>query len=221
MTEVERQPDRDFQDSRPTPLKIYSQHLENDAFVLPAVLCSTPSFFPKNISFTWYKDGKETTTGIKTVITLNINGLYEASSRLQETQTIRDGTVYTCLVTHSTLQVPASATHIVTYPIKDTATTHYLLISAAAFGGLLSLVLGIINMKRYISTKTEGVQVNDYPDPETKTNPLDKAVTYAALDMTGSRKPEMANNQDNSTEYAQIRMEKRRTSVAYMQRKAK
>ncbi|XP_038663089.1 tyrosine-protein phosphatase non-receptor type substrate 1-like isoform X3 [Scyliorhinus canicula] len=100
----------------PTPLKINSQPTEKDSSARLTVLCATAHFSLENISFTWYKDGIKTAAGINTIIKPNANGLYEASSRLQETQPAHTPTVYTCLVSHSTLQIPAIATHVVTSP---------------------------------------------------------------------------------------------------------
>ncbi|XP_067905933.1 tyrosine-protein phosphatase non-receptor type substrate 1-like isoform X2 [Heterodontus francisci] len=139
----------------PTPLRIKSQQDQKDSFASLVVLCVTSPFYPKNISFTWYKDGRKIASRINNIIELKTDGLYEASSRLQEAQSVRTGTVYTCSVSHSTLHISATATHIVTYTNTDGELTRCLLISSAAWGGLVLLLLGLLIAKRCISKKNK------------------------------------------------------------------
>ncbi|XP_043563380.1 tyrosine-protein phosphatase non-receptor type substrate 1-like [Chiloscyllium plagiosum] len=144
----------------PTPLNILSQQPGNDPSVTLAVLCSTSPFYPRDISFTWYKDGSKTTTGISTVIRATDDRLHEAYSWLEETQAIRAGTVYTCMVSHSTLQSSAAVSHIVTNGSPDCVSTKYLMISATVSAGLILLVLSLIMVKRYTANKNM-VKTND------------------------------------------------------------
>ncbi|XP_067905937.1 immunoglobulin lambda-1 light chain-like [Heterodontus francisci] len=206
----------------PTPLKIKSQQSE-DSSVSLTVVCVTSPFYPESISFTWYKDGNKTTTGINNVIEPNTDGLYEASSRLQETQFVPPGTVYTCLVSHSTLQISAIATYTVTYPSTGGENNHYLLIAASAGGVVVLLVIGLIIAKRCVAKKNNGVK-NDgerssSPEQQTKQRTPDNKLTYAAVSMAGSKKTAKPNYKDKSTEYAQLRIEKRRADVIYTEPK--
>ncbi|XP_060693846.1 signal-regulatory protein beta-1-like isoform X2 [Hemiscyllium ocellatum] len=172
----------------PTPLNILSQQPGKDPSVTLAVLCSTSPFYPSDISFTWYKDGSKTTTGISTVIRAIDDRLYEAYSRLEETQAIRARTVYTCMVSHSTLQISAVVSHIVTNGNPDRAITKYLMISANVSGGMILLVLSLIIVKRYAAKKSI-VKSND----EKSSNDEHKGITdtmtpYAALTMNNLQK---------------------------------
>ncbi|XP_078068150.1 uncharacterized protein LOC144493123 [Mustelus asterias] len=242
----------------PTPLKIKPQQLETDPAAPLTLLCTTSPFSPKNISFTWYKDGTITKIGINTIIKPSTNGLYEASSQLQEAQPARSLTVYTCLVFHSALQIPAITTHIVTYPNTGDQSTNFLLISASAGGGFVLLMFGLIIVKHCVTKKNNGMQKDGerchYPEQQfiqgavemlppyaapdttnsqktprhqeqaphiqTKQRLPNNKLTYAALDMIGSKKTAKPNHKDKSTEYAELKMGKQRAGVIYTEPKA-
>ncbi|XP_067906081.1 immunoglobulin lambda-1 light chain-like isoform X2 [Heterodontus francisci] len=190
----------------PTPLKIKSQQPEKDSSVSLTVLCMTSPFYPENISFTWYKDGTKTTTGINNVIEPNTDGLYEASSRLQETQFVLPGTVYTCLVSHSSLQISAMATYIVTYPSTGDEITRYLLISASAGGGLVLSMLALIIVNRCLSKKNNGVQndgARSNSPEQSMQGAADVMAPYAELEITNSLKAPRPKHQERTT-HAQI-----------------
>uniref|UniRef100_A0A4W3H5G0 Ig-like domain-containing protein n=1 Tax=Callorhinchus milii TaxID=7868 RepID=A0A4W3H5G0_CALMI len=84
--------------------------LENYTNSYPSVfltlVCETAAFYPENLTFTWFKNGTEITTGIHTIKRQNTEGLFEASSSVEETQSVQNGTVYTCCVSHISLQTP-------------------------------------------------------------------------------------------------------------------
>ncbi|XP_067854359.1 tyrosine-protein phosphatase non-receptor type substrate 1-like [Heptranchias perlo] len=198
----------------PTPLKITSQEHEKDSSASLTIVCATSPFYPENITFTWYKDGTKTTTEISNVIQLNTDGLYEASSRLDDTPPVPTGTVYTCLVSHVTLQIPATATHIVTYPIGGQI-TRYLLISACAGVGLVFAVLVLIIGKRCLSKKNKGAQNDDESSDHCKQPAtVDVMAPYAALDMTKSRKDPRPKHQER-TVYAQTKQRAPENQLTY------
>ncbi|XP_072926686.1 immunoglobulin lambda-1 light chain-like [Hemitrygon akajei] len=126
----------------PAPLKIYSGDPEKTESL--ALQCTTSPFYPKNISFTWYKDGTRITTG-PTDPKRTSDGLYEASSNLSVTQVVPTGTVYTCLVSHVSLRVSARATYIVINDSTDRDKT--LLISRCVWFGMGFLIFGILFFK--------------------------------------------------------------------------
>ncbi|XP_067905936.1 tyrosine-protein phosphatase non-receptor type substrate 1-like isoform X2 [Heterodontus francisci] len=244
----------------PTPVKIKYQQPE-DSSVSLTVACVTSPFYPESISFTWYKDGNKTTTGISNVVEPNTDGLYEASSRLQETQFVPPGTVYICLVSHSSLQISAMAIYVVIYHSTGGDVTRYLLISASAGGVFVLLVLSLVIVKPCVSKKNNGVR-NDgersnspkqqsmqgtadvmapyaeleimnplkTPRPKhqertahaqvgTKQRTPDNKLTYAAVSMAGSKKTSKPNDKDKSTEYAQLRIEKKEWTLFTWNRK--
>ncbi|XP_072373771.1 tapasin-related protein-like [Scyliorhinus torazame] len=91
----------------PIPLSIKSELLAINASKTLIISCKTAAFYPDGINVTWYKDGFQTVTGIHTVKNLNSDGLYELSSCLEVTQTLR---YVTCQVAHRTLQIPVNVT---------------------------------------------------------------------------------------------------------------
>ncbi|XP_067906078.1 tyrosine-protein phosphatase non-receptor type substrate 1-like isoform X1 [Heterodontus francisci] len=186
----------------PTPLKIKSQQPEKDSSVSLTVVCVTSPFYPESISFTWYKDGNKTTTGISNVVEPNTDGLYEASSQLQETQFVLSGTVYSCLVSHSTLQISAMATYTVTYHSTGGENNHYLLISASAGGVVVLLVIGLIIAKRCVAKKNNGVK-NDgeranSPEQQTMQGTADVMAPYAELEIMNPLKTPRPKHQERT-----------------------
>ncbi|XP_042196355.1 tyrosine-protein phosphatase non-receptor type substrate 1-like [Callorhinchus milii] len=97
----------------PTPLKIFSRNSPKPQ----TLVCETALFHPKEITFTWYKDGTEIvpTPEIKleesgSTEKQNSEDLYKASSSIEVTQSGQNGSVYTCLVSHVSLKTSAIAT---------------------------------------------------------------------------------------------------------------
>uniref|UniRef100_A0A4W3IRD5 Ig-like domain-containing protein n=1 Tax=Callorhinchus milii TaxID=7868 RepID=A0A4W3IRD5_CALMI len=90
----------------PIPLKISYKERRGDSSVFLTLVCETAAFYPKNLTFTWSKNGTEITTGIHTTERQNTEGLFEASSSVEETQSVQNGTVYICRVSHISLQTP-------------------------------------------------------------------------------------------------------------------
>ncbi|XP_038662033.1 tapasin-related protein-like [Scyliorhinus canicula] len=91
----------------PIPLSIKSELPDINASKTLIILCKTAAFYPDRINVTWYKDGFRIETGINTVIKLNSEGLYELSSCLEVTPTLR---YVTCQVAHRTLKIPVNVT---------------------------------------------------------------------------------------------------------------
>ncbi|XP_067853487.1 immunoglobulin lambda-1 light chain-like isoform X2 [Heptranchias perlo] len=94
----------------PAPLRIVPKIAEENSSAL-TLICETAEFYPEVLTFTWYEDHMNIVTGINTIMKLNSEGLYEASSCLKAAQTTKSGAVYTCLVSHLTLRSPAMAVY--------------------------------------------------------------------------------------------------------------
>ncbi|XP_055505064.1 tyrosine-protein phosphatase non-receptor type substrate 1-like [Leucoraja erinacea] len=136
----------------PTPLKIYSGIPEKTESFF--ILCATSPFYPKDISFIWYKDGIKTTTDLVNSNKPTADGLYEASSRLKVTQYGPSGTVYTCLVNHVTRSVPAAATYVVIN--SDTGRTGiYTINCVRIMCGLVTLLLPLLVASCCIARKNK------------------------------------------------------------------
>eukprot|EP00062_Callorhinchus_milii_P018853 gi/632972922/ref/XP_007902896.1/ PREDICTED: rano class II histocompatibility antigen, B-1 beta chain-like [Callorhinchus milii] len=97
----------------PTPLKIFSRVPERFSSAFLVLVCETAMFYPENLNLSWYKNGIEISSGITITKQQNAEGLYEASSSITETQTVRTETVYTCQVSHPSLQSPGIANYTV------------------------------------------------------------------------------------------------------------
>ncbi|XP_032892405.1 tyrosine-protein phosphatase non-receptor type substrate 1-like [Amblyraja radiata] len=186
----------------PTPLKIYSGIPEKTESFF--ILCATSPFYPKDISFIWYKDGINTTTDLVNSNKPIAGGLYEASSRLKVTQYGPTGTVYTCLVNHVTHRVPAAATYVVIN--SDTDYVNYVMISICAVSGLVSLLLALVIAKRCIARKIKGTRKEEERSDVIEQLSMERAseamVPYAALNLSKPRKVPRQVNQER-TLYAQ------------------
>ncbi|XP_078400895.1 tapasin-related protein-like [Cetorhinus maximus] len=97
----------------PTPVKIVSHASESNVPGSLTLVCEMASFYPAGLTITWYKNNGSIETGIHTTKQLSRAGMYEASSYIEEAQPIQGGTVYVCLVSHVTLQIPAMASYMV------------------------------------------------------------------------------------------------------------
>ncbi|XP_051884096.1 M1-specific T cell receptor beta chain-like [Pristis pectinata] len=116
----------------PTPLKIIP--IERVSPHSRKLVCKTAAFYPEKLEISWRRNNEEILTGIVTVENRSVEGYYEASSFLEETQPA----VYTCLVSHTSLTVPAA----ISYVIKKGPDEN--LIIGCAVGGLAILVFTII-----------------------------------------------------------------------------
>uniref|UniRef100_A0A4W3HMR8 Ig-like domain-containing protein n=1 Tax=Callorhinchus milii TaxID=7868 RepID=A0A4W3HMR8_CALMI len=71
------------------------------------LVCETGEFYPGDVTLTWNKDGSEVKTGILFMKENNSKGLYKVSSSMEEPKPVQSGVIYTCLVSHVSLQTPA------------------------------------------------------------------------------------------------------------------
>ncbi|XP_059849441.1 RLA class II histocompatibility antigen, DP alpha-1 chain-like isoform X2 [Hypanus sabinus] len=127
----------------PTPLEI----VPIGGFSSPRkLLCKTAAFFPEKLEVVWRRNNEEICTGIESVTNRSVDGMYEACSLMEITQSAWGKDVYTCLVSHVSLPVSASFSYI----LEQGADTR--LILACAVGGsailVLIIVLLILKLKR-------------------------------------------------------------------------
>eukprot|EP00062_Callorhinchus_milii_P018856 gi/632972773/ref/XP_007902824.1/ PREDICTED: tyrosine-protein phosphatase non-receptor type substrate 1-like [Callorhinchus milii] len=190
----------------PTSVKIFPRDLRNGSANLTLV-CETDGFYPDNLNLTWYKNGTEMATGVNTTIQQISNGLYEASSSVEEIEAVQNGVVYTCQVSHLSLQTPVIANYTVVLPdIRSDTLSPYLLIAGYAGGGLAFLVLIIIIAKGSQLRKMRGshgvVNGSDHPEEEEARTEM---VSYATLDLTGSQKTRRPKHQEERTVYSETK----------------
>ncbi|XP_072926677.1 natural cytotoxicity triggering receptor 3 ligand 1-like [Hemitrygon akajei] len=116
----------------PIPLKIIP--IEGTSPHSRRLECKTSAFYPEKIEISWRRNNEEIVTGLEIVKNKSEEGMYEASSFLEETEPA----VYTCFVSHATLTVPAAFSYVIK---KD---ADKILIIGCAVGGLVILVLTVI-----------------------------------------------------------------------------
>uniref|UniRef100_A0A4W3H622 Ig-like domain-containing protein n=1 Tax=Callorhinchus milii TaxID=7868 RepID=A0A4W3H622_CALMI len=100
----------------PTPLKIFPTDSERDSSKSQSLVCETAEFYPEDVTLTWNKDSNEVKTGIHFTKEKNSNGLYKVSSSMEETESVQSGVIYTCVVSHVSLRIPAVAVYAVSEP---------------------------------------------------------------------------------------------------------
>uniref|UniRef100_A0A4W3H528 Ig-like domain-containing protein n=1 Tax=Callorhinchus milii TaxID=7868 RepID=A0A4W3H528_CALMI len=83
------------------------------------LVCETAEFYPEDVTLTWYKNGNEVKTGINDTKKKNSNGLYKVSSSMEETESVQSGVIYTCVVSHVSLRIPAVAVYAVSEPKQN------------------------------------------------------------------------------------------------------
>uniref|UniRef100_A0A4W3H2L4 Ig-like domain-containing protein n=1 Tax=Callorhinchus milii TaxID=7868 RepID=A0A4W3H2L4_CALMI len=96
-----------------TPLKIFSKDPKIGSPAPLTLVCETTAFYPENLNFTWYKNGTKITSGINITKQQNAEGLYEASSFVEENKPIQSGVDYICEVSHISLRIPEIANYTV------------------------------------------------------------------------------------------------------------
>ncbi|XP_059849439.1 natural cytotoxicity triggering receptor 3 ligand 1-like [Hypanus sabinus] len=93
----------------PTPLEI----VPIGGFSSPRKLqCKTAGFYPEKIEIVWQRNNKQIHTGAENTTIKKVGGLYEAISSLEVTQSTWGKDIYTCLVMHVSLTVPAVFSYI-------------------------------------------------------------------------------------------------------------
>ncbi|XP_072926708.1 natural cytotoxicity triggering receptor 3 ligand 1-like [Hemitrygon akajei] len=125
----------------PTPLTI----VPVGGFSSPGkLLCKTAAYYPEKLEIIWRRNNEEIRTGIESVTNRSVDGLYEAFSLLEITQSTWGEDVYTCLVSHVSLTVPASFSYILE---QDPADAETILILSCVVGGSAILALIIVLLK--------------------------------------------------------------------------
>ncbi|XP_072926709.1 RLA class II histocompatibility antigen, DP alpha-1 chain-like [Hemitrygon akajei] len=125
----------------PTPLKI----VPVGGFSSPGkLLCKTAAFYPEKLEIIWLRNNEEIRAGIESVTNRSVDGMYEAFSLLEITQSTWGKDVYTCLVSHVSLTVPASFSYILEQDREDGETK---LILSCVVGGSAILALIIVLLK--------------------------------------------------------------------------
>ncbi|XP_038661933.1 natural cytotoxicity triggering receptor 3 ligand 1-like [Scyliorhinus canicula] len=123
----------------PTPLKMLP--IEENSATSLKFECKTAAFYPEYFRISWQRDGVEILTGIETVKNETAEGLFEVSSSLEDARPVLNGVVYTCLVSHISLKVPAS----VSYTVIQDHSFRNVVITRLVLGFLVILgLLGII-----------------------------------------------------------------------------
>ncbi|XP_007902902.2 tyrosine-protein phosphatase non-receptor type substrate 1-like [Callorhinchus milii] len=204
----------------PTPLKIFPRASERDSSKSLTLVCETAEFFPGDVTLTWYKNGNEVKTGINDTKEKNSKGLYKVSSSMEETQSVQNGVVYLCLVSHISLRVPAVVKFTVSNPSTALeAKDHYKWIAGGTAGGLVFLLLLIIVGKQCQLNKRKGSRSHQnrsgYCEEQTKRGVENEPVAYVALNLNNSKKTPRPKKQEERTVYAQTLQGAKNEPVTY------
>eukprot|EP00062_Callorhinchus_milii_P018858 gi/632972775/ref/XP_007902825.1/ PREDICTED: tyrosine-protein phosphatase non-receptor type substrate 1-like [Callorhinchus milii] len=204
----------------PTPLAISRMDPERNLSVFLTLVCETAEFFPENLNLTWYKNGIEITTVNTITEQRNPGQLFKAHSYLEETQPVQSGDVYTCLVSHVSLQNPGIANYTVLLPHTGIGDWTNNLFAPGCAGGACALLLIFILFAigcRLKKRKGSGVIPNetDCPGKRTAMEADAERMVYATLDLTGSKKVGKPKHQEERTVYAQTKQGTSSNKVTY------
>ncbi|XP_078066428.1 tyrosine-protein phosphatase non-receptor type substrate 1-like isoform X2 [Mustelus asterias] len=130
----------------PSQVQILPSDPRSDSSV--SLVCQATAFYPEIIALEWYKGDIEISTGVSVLKQQNSDGLYEARSFWEESQPAPIGSVYSCLVSHVTLETPLVVTHVITYSNADSQFSRLLLISGCIGYGLICLLFSFLIWKR-------------------------------------------------------------------------
>ncbi|XP_072135229.1 natural cytotoxicity triggering receptor 3 ligand 1-like [Mobula birostris] len=124
----------------PTPLEI----VPVGEFSSPRkLLCKTAAFYPEKVEIVWQRNNKQIRTGIESVTNRSMDGLYEAFSLLEIRKSTWGKDVYTCLVSHVSLKVPASFS----YFLDQGADTKFIVAGALGGSAILALIIVLVKVK--------------------------------------------------------------------------
>ncbi|XP_067853494.1 tyrosine-protein phosphatase non-receptor type substrate 1-like [Heptranchias perlo] len=200
----------------PTPLHIAANEAERNTSASLIVVCKTAEFYPDNINITWYKDGVNIDTGINTVKQLNARGLYEVSSFLEEADSVESGTIFTCQVSHLTVQTAADFRFFSTSTGGGDNVLWYIQVYGSAGVGILVVFLVIIIGKQCPLIKCKGTRdVMERPQHPKVPGSANETAPYAVLNLTRSMKTARAKYQEERTVYAQTKQGTAENNLTY------
>ncbi|GCB66624.1 hypothetical protein scyTo_0012036 [Scyliorhinus torazame] len=131
----------------PTQVKIRPRESPRGSSL--SLVCEASAFYPDIIAFEWYKDGIGISTKTSVMKQRNSDGLYQARSFWEEKQAAASGSVYSCLVSHITLENPLAVTHVITYSNAGSQSSRFLMISVCIGYGLICLLFIVLIWKRH------------------------------------------------------------------------
>ncbi|XP_072135435.1 uncharacterized protein [Mobula birostris] len=187
----------------PTPLKII--RVEETSSKTRKLMCKTAAFYPKKLDILWRRNSMEILPKIDPSITETSEGLYEASSTLEDAQPAQGKVVYTCLVSHETLKIPASFSYIIE---QDLDNINKPLILGGALSGLAIVVLIIILIRIGVKAKRGIQRTSEEASPcgePTGIAPFEHNLAYATLNVRENKKDHQVRRQDEHVVYAKTR----------------
>ncbi|XP_067853506.1 tyrosine-protein phosphatase non-receptor type substrate 1-like [Heptranchias perlo] len=192
----------------PTPLWMAATRIEIGSALHLTLVCKTAAFSPEDLNITWYKNGSEFVTGIEHFKRHNPAGLYEVTSYLNETEPVDNGTVYTCQVSHVSLQIPANISYTF-YSLEHDDLPYPLIFGCLGAGLIIFLtVIGIVK-RRGTDKKTE-----ERHEP-TKHIETDERLTYLTLNLTSTNKIAKPRRTEESTIYSETKQGSTENKMTY------
>ncbi|XP_042196345.1 HLA class II histocompatibility antigen, DP beta 1 chain-like [Callorhinchus milii] len=202
----------------PAPLKITSIPLERSSSVFLKLVCKTHGFYPDELQLSWFVNGSEIATGISTDVQPSEQGLFQVSSSMEEKSAVQPGTVYTCQVSHPSLQTPAISNYIFTSPENANHLPWWLYASIGTGAFLLLLPISILILCRCCIFKGREITPveTDVQEMQLMQRPASEGMAYATLDFNNSRKcPDPQRKQKTTQPHAAPRVQARNTEITY------
>ncbi|XP_043563417.1 tyrosine-protein phosphatase non-receptor type substrate 1 [Chiloscyllium plagiosum] len=196
----------------PTPVRIVSRPSESTAHSSLSLVCEMDLVFLDGLTITWYKNNRSIENGINTTTKqLSGAGLYKVSSYLEEARPIQGRTVFVCLMSQATLQIPAMAIYLVPISRLDDDNifrTYVRIFACAGFVLMFLALLAIIRMWHIFTNHKANRQGNDeasHCGNSTFQETIDNSLTYATVQPVSSMKNGNPRTKEKGTEYAEIR----------------
>ncbi|XP_069757175.1 natural cytotoxicity triggering receptor 3 ligand 1-like isoform X4 [Narcine bancroftii] len=180
----------------PTPLNIVP--VETTSPHSRKLACKTAPFYPEELEIIWRRNNMDIRTGVETETRTTAEGFYEASSVLEDSQLALGRAVYTCLVSHEALTMPASFSYVFeqgrdTIAVEEIRTGNPAGQESPGHGSALNLS----EDRRFPKVR--------HQEEQTKTGGAEK-LTYASLQLQKSNKTTAFNEKDARAVYAGVKV---------------
>ncbi|XP_069757173.1 tyrosine-protein phosphatase non-receptor type substrate 1-like isoform X2 [Narcine bancroftii] len=208
----------------PTPLNIVP--VETTSPHSRKLACKTAPFYPEELEIIWRRNNMDIRTGVETETRTTAEGFYEASSVLEDSQLALGRAVYTCLVSHEALTMPASFSYVFE---QDSKSTYESLIFPCIVGGsailVLIIILTIVALKRKPGRDTIAVEEIRTGNPAGQESPGHGS----ALNLSEDRRFPKVRHQEEQTKtggaekltYASLQLQKSNKTTAFNEKDAR
>ncbi|XP_078400231.1 uncharacterized protein LOC144681929 [Cetorhinus maximus] len=153
--------------------------------------CSSGRFYSKELSINWFVNGTEVVTGIRGDIQPRPEKLFEASSYLEESQPVPNGTVYTCRVSYPDNQMQTHYTYFSSLAEQKSDVLPwwiYICIGSGAFLLLLLIITSILCKFCVCGGKRRKTEKRHVREKQQMQKPANFKMAYTDLDFNSLAK---------------------------------